>query len=133
MPNQEWERAEAVKVSLPKTQLFSGWTTDTLKQELPVWVISLARATKRRRTILKELRKAGVLLQTCTSSAARDMFEQHGICSPAGALCSQHSCHCVLPLCQMQQYRAEIEKDRDRAAASLYLGKSSACFVRVGF
>jgi hypothetical protein len=50
---------EAIKASMPRTTYFEGWTVDTLQKELPIWVLSLARAKDRREAIIKELKAAG--------------------------------------------------------------------------
>jgi hypothetical protein len=44
---------------MPRTTYFEGWTVDTLQQELPIWVLSLARAKDRRAAMIEELKAAG--------------------------------------------------------------------------
>jgi hypothetical protein len=50
---------EAIKASMPRTTYFEGWTVDTLQKELPIWVLSLARAKDRREAMIKTLAEAG--------------------------------------------------------------------------
>lgn len=45
---------------MPKTQMFQGLTPQTLQQQVPVYVISLARAVSRRRNITHSLAAAGI-------------------------------------------------------------------------
>jgi hypothetical protein len=61
-----YEQAEAIKASMPRTTYFEGWTVDTLQQELPIWVLSLARAKDRRETMIKQLTAAGAQMQQGT-------------------------------------------------------------------
>lgn len=58
-----WQPLETIKAAMPRTQLFDGWTVDTLQQELPIWVISLKRAKERRQAMIKGLETAGTLVQ----------------------------------------------------------------------
>lgn len=58
-PETVWEQREAIKASMPRTTYFEGWTVQTLQQELPIWMLSLARAKDRRQAMIKELDAAG--------------------------------------------------------------------------
>jgi hypothetical protein len=62
-PETVWKEREALKASMPRTTYFEGWTVDTLQQELPIWVLSLARAKDRRAAMIEELKAAGAQMQ----------------------------------------------------------------------
>lgn len=60
VPDTRYQQAAAAKARLPKTMQFSDLTPETLQQRVPIWVISLARATARRRSITQHLAAAGI-------------------------------------------------------------------------
>lgn len=45
---------------LPKTKDFQGFTPETLQQQLPIYVISLSKATGRRTAMTRTMAAAGV-------------------------------------------------------------------------
>ncbi|WIA23889.1 hypothetical protein OEZ85_013539 [Tetradesmus obliquus] len=60
VPESKWKELEKAKRSMPKDTTYQNMTAQQLREELPVWVISLARATERRTTVRKVLEAAGV-------------------------------------------------------------------------
>lgn len=58
--NSQYAEAAAAKALLPRTQDFQHLTPQTLLQHIPIWVISLARATKRRTTMAQTMAAANV-------------------------------------------------------------------------
>jgi hypothetical protein len=59
-PDSKYAEVTAANALLPKTNAFQGLTPQTLQQQLPIYVISLARATGRRTAMLDTLAAAGV-------------------------------------------------------------------------
>jgi hypothetical protein len=60
VPDTKYQQAAAAKARLPKTKEFSDLTPATLQQRVLIWVISLARATARRKSITQHLAAAGI-------------------------------------------------------------------------
>jgi hypothetical protein len=60
VPDARYQQVSAVKAGMPRTNDFQGLTPDTLQQHVPIWVISLARATARRQSITRNLAAAGI-------------------------------------------------------------------------
>lgn len=60
VPDRVFERVEALKAAMPRSSMFSNMSVETMHQQLPVWVISLARATQRRQHMLEQVQAAGV-------------------------------------------------------------------------
>lgn len=60
VPDSTYAGVAAAKALLPKTKAFQGLTPETLQQQLPVYVISLARATGRRTAMARTMAAAGV-------------------------------------------------------------------------
>jgi phosphoketolase len=58
---QRWKELEAAKRIMPKALTFQDMTPQQLREELPVRVISLARATERRTKLIKTLDAAGTV------------------------------------------------------------------------
>lgn len=56
-----WQQVEACKQALPKDSTYQNLTASQLQQQLPVWVISLRRATERRQNMVLQLKQAGAL------------------------------------------------------------------------
>jgi len=55
-----YQQAAARKARLPRTKAFQQATPQDILQQLPVYVISLARATERRQTMAATFAAAGV-------------------------------------------------------------------------
>uniref|UniRef100_A0A383VQV5 Glycosyl transferase family 25 domain-containing protein n=1 Tax=Tetradesmus obliquus TaxID=3088 RepID=A0A383VQV5_TETOB len=60
VPESKWKELEKAKRSMPQDTTYQNMTAQQLREELPVRVISLARATERRTTVSKILEAAGV-------------------------------------------------------------------------
>lgn len=60
MPDATYEQVSSVKAGMPRTQAFQGLTSETLQQRVPIWVISVGRATTRRQSIVRNLAAAGI-------------------------------------------------------------------------
>jgi hypothetical protein len=45
--------------------LFQNMTVEEMHQQLPVWIITLARATTRRQHMLKQIEAAGMVVRCC--------------------------------------------------------------------
>ncbi len=60
VPDAKYEQVSTAKANLPRTKAFQGLTPETLQQQVPIWVISLARATARRKSITQNLAAAGI-------------------------------------------------------------------------
>jgi hypothetical protein len=56
---RKWEELEAAKRMMPKAPAFQDMTPQQLRSNLPVRVISLARATERRNQLITALNAAG--------------------------------------------------------------------------
>jgi DNA-binding phage protein len=60
VPDDKYRQVTAAKAHIPRTTAFQGLTSETLQQQLPVYVISLARAISRRSTMAQTMHAAGI-------------------------------------------------------------------------
>lgn len=74
VPDRVFEQAEARKAAMPRSSMFANMSVETMHQQLPVWIISLARATQRRQHMLEQVQAAGVFVaagvRPCTAGMA---------------------------------------------------------------
>jgi hypothetical protein len=82
--------------------MFQNMTVEAMHQQLPVWVLSLARATRRRQHVIQTVRDAGVLLHNVLHNASIIMISSRLDASnpaPCPASCavaqSTHRSSCV--------------------------------------
>lgn len=80
VPDRVFERAEALKTAMPRSSMFANMSVETMHQQLPLWIVSLARATQRRQHMLKQVQAAGVAGVVRRSRSAT-MYGRHGGCN----------------------------------------------------
>jgi hypothetical protein len=85
VPDSVFERAEALKAAMPRSSIFLNLSADTMHKQLPVWIVSLARATQRRQHMIGQIKAAGAWCWVCCRGSA----EPHHLVASLTAACAR--------------------------------------------
>lgn len=99
---------------MPTTKAFKRATAQTLQQHLPIWVISLARATERRETMVKTLAAAGI-----TNYELVDAVDSRNTTAVSKAMLNRCGCMCVYACIASRLSRGTLQASSMHSVSSL--------------